>query len=216
MCFESQRKAGAAYPAYIGFSAHLMTKRDNEKDSERPHYYSQFWLDVAAGRRIIGTPKPNEEDEQTEAELLEPVSHLAGGYVSSTQQSNTASHAATNGRTEGVVSPEVESEIEASSDEEYIEPEEDLDLTFADMEATDNQDLPVEDTDIPDMDLSTIDEEEEYLDEEEQNEFEDIEDIEEEDDEVSWGRGRKKPKPSRQVKPSSKKPTKRDSRRGGY
>src|SRR5437660_4421962 len=108
-----------------------MTKRDNEKDSDRPHYYSQFWLDVAAGRRIIGTPKP-EEGEQTEAELLEPVSHLTGGYVST-----TTSHAATNGRAEGVVSPEVESEIEGSSDEEYAEPEEDLDLTFADVEAID-------------------------------------------------------------------------------
>src|SRR5580765_4749408 len=103
-----------------------MTKRDNEKDSDRPHYYSQFWLDVAAGRRIIGTPKP-EEGEQTEAELLEPVSHLTGGY-----HSTTTSHAATNGRAEGVVSPELESEIEDSSDEEYAEPEEDLDLTFAD------------------------------------------------------------------------------------
>src|SRR5206468_2016814 len=146
-----------------------MTKRDNEKDSERPHYYSQFWLDVAAGRRIIGTPKPNEEDEQTETELLEPVSHLTEEYVSNAQQSNTTSRAATNGRTEGVVSPEVESEIEASSDEENTEPEDDLDLTFADIEAIDDQDLPVEDTDIPDMDLSTIEEGEEYLDEEEQN-----------------------------------------------
>lgn len=196
-----------------------MTKRDNEKDSERPHYYSQFWLDVAAGRRIIGAPKPNEEDEQTEAELLEPVSPLTGEYVSSSQQSNTTSRAATNGRTEGVVSPEVEPEIDASSDEEYIEPEDNLDLTFADMEATDDQDLPVEDTDIPDMDLSAIDEEEEYLDEEEKSEFEQLEDteeLEEEDDEMNWGRGRKKPKPSRPVKPPSKKPPKRDPRRGGY
>jgi len=199
--------------------AHLMTKRDNEKDSERPHYYSQFWLDVAAGRRIIGTPKPNEEDEQTESELLEPVSHLTGGYVSSTQQSTTTSRAATNGRTEGVVSPEVESDIEASSDEEYTEPEEDLDLTLADMEALEDQELPVEDTDIPDMDLSAIDEEEEYFEEEERNEFEEVEDteeLEEEDDEVGWGRGRKKPKPSRPVKPPIKKPGKRDQRRSGY
>jgi len=196
-----------------------MTKRDNDKDSERPHYYSQFWLDVAAGRRIIGTPKSNEEDEQTEAELLEPVSHLTGEYVTSAQQSTTTSRAATNGRAEGVVSPEVESEIEDSSDEEYIEPEDDLDLTFADMETLEDQDLPVEDTDIPDMDLSATDEEEEYVDEEERNEFEELEepeDLEEEDDEAGWGRGRKKPKPSRPVKPPTKKPTKRDQRRSGY
>ena len=183
-----------------------MTKRDNDKDSERPHYYSQFWLDVAAGRRIIGTPKLNEESEQTDAELIEP--HPTGVYVSSPQQSTTASRAATNGRTEEVVSPEVEE----TSDEEYAEPEEDLDLTLSDLE---DQDLPVEETDIPDMDLSTIDEED-YLDEDESGENNELIDEELEEDEIDWGRGRKKPKPSRQTKTPTKKPTKRDSRRGGY
>ena len=38
----------------------LMTKKDSEKEVERPHYYSQFWLDVAAGRRVIGAPKTDE------------------------------------------------------------------------------------------------------------------------------------------------------------
>ncbi len=47
-----------------------MTRKDSEKDSDRTHYYSQFWLDVAAGRRIIGAPK---EDEAAEAEVLEPT-----------------------------------------------------------------------------------------------------------------------------------------------
>ncbi len=28
-----------------------MTRKDSERDAERPRYYSQFWLDVAAGRR---------------------------------------------------------------------------------------------------------------------------------------------------------------------
>lgn len=193
-----------------------MTKRDNEKDSERPHYYSQFWLDVAAGRRIIGTPKPNEEGEQTEADLLDSGSPLTAGYASNGQQNHTPSRAAVNGRTDRVVSPEEESEIEVSSDEEYTEPEEDLDLTFAGTEAIEDQELPVEDTDIPDMDLGTIEEDEEYLDEE--NELEDTEELEEdeEDDELNWGRGRKKPKPSRPVKAPTKKPAKRDPRRGGY
>src|SRR5262249_45005006 len=164
--------------------------------------YSQFWLDVAAGRRIIGTPKLNEEGEQTDAELLEPVSHPTGEYVSSSQQSTTTSRAATNGRTEEIVSPEVED----TSDEEYAEPEEDLDLTFSDLE---DQDLPVEETDIPDMDLSAIDEED-YLDEDESGEEDDLveEELEEDEDEIDWGRGRKKPKPPRQVKTSIKKPTK--------
>ena len=205
-----------AYQTYTDIATRIMTKRDNEKDLERPHYYSQFWLDVAAGRRIIGTPKPNEESEQTETELLEPASSLTGGYISSAQQSNTISHATSNGKMEGAVSPEVETETEFSSDEENEEPEADLDLIFADMEATEDQDALVEETDIPDMDLSTIDEEEEDFDEEEPGEKDELasEDIEE--DEMDWGRGRKKPKPLRQVKAPAKKPIKREPRRGGY
>jgi hypothetical protein len=192
-----------------------MTKRDNEKDSERPHYYSQFWLDVAAGRRIIGTPKPNEEGEQTEAELLDTGSNLKTAYAASNgQQSNAPSRATINGRANGIASSE--EELDTSSDEEYTEPEEDLDLTLADME---DQGLPVEDTDIPDMDFSALDEDEEYLDEEEQNDpdaLEDAEDFEEEEEEENWGRGRKKPKSSRPTKAPAKKPAKRDTRRGGY
>src|SRR5436190_7969662 len=128
MVRRNERRSGASSPELrkageclkLNFNndapqSKLMTRKDSEKDSERPHYYSQFWLDVAAGRRIIGTPKSNEEDEQTEAELLEPVLHLTEDYVSSVQQSTTTSRAATNGRAEGVVSPEVEPEIEDSS-----------------------------------------------------------------------------------------------------
>ncbi|GHO89116.1 hypothetical protein [Dictyobacter formicarum] len=48
-----------------------MTRKDSEKDSERPHYYSQFWLDVAAGRHVIGAPKP--EDGEVAEEVPEPA-----------------------------------------------------------------------------------------------------------------------------------------------
>lgn len=205
----------AAYQAHAEIAARIMTKRDNEKDSERPHYYSQFWLDVAAGRRIIGTPKPNEEGEQIETELERAGSALKTVYASNGQQSNTAPRAAVNEQTGRVISSE--DELEDASDEEYTEPEEDLDLTFADAE---DQEFPVEETDIPDMDLGVMDEDEEYLDEEEESDFEDLEDTEEldegEEDDMNWGRGRKKPKPSRPVKAPPKKPTKRDTRRSGY
>lgn len=211
---QSTGRQEAAYQAHAESAARIMTKRDNEKDSERPHYYSQFWLDVAAGRRIIGTPKPVEEIEQPETGLSETSSNLKAAYASNGQQSNAPLHATVNGRADGVVSSE--EELDTSSDQEYTEPEEDLDLTFANI---DDQELPVEDTDIPDMDFSAIDEDETDLDEEEeQNELEEPEDTEEfeDEDEVNWGRGRKKPKSSRPVKAPTKKPAKRDSRRGGY
>ena len=35
----------------------MMARKDLEKETERPRYYSQFWLDVAAGRRVIGVTR---------------------------------------------------------------------------------------------------------------------------------------------------------------
>jgi len=175
-----------------------MTRKDSEKESERPHYYSQFWLDVAAGRRIIGAPKPNEEaDIESEAEpepvaLRRPV--RAGSPASSDGYAETLAH------------PEVESEFDA---DDFAEPElDELDVN----NELDEADLPLEDVDeaeIPDVDLAApaIEEEEEELFDEEEEE--------EEEEDLDWtaGRGRKKPKPGRQVKPPKKAP-KRETRRG--
>jgi hypothetical protein len=49
-----------------------MTKKD-EKEADRPHYYSQFWLDVAAGRKVIGASKAEDGADQTDADLQEPT-----------------------------------------------------------------------------------------------------------------------------------------------
>lgn len=47
-----------------------MRRPSSEKDEERPRFYSKFWLDIAAGRRVIGESQP-EEAEETE---LAPLS----------------------------------------------------------------------------------------------------------------------------------------------
>lgn len=179
-----------------------MTRKDSEKDSERPHYYSQFWLDVAAGRRIIGTPKPDEEAETPEPETAQRKGRMGTPVDSSNYHAD--------GRAESLAHPATEP---VTIPDEFIEPEtEDLDFSSNDVDL-DIADAVVDDTDIPDMDLS-IDEEEdedELFDEEEEEE-------EEEEEDAGWGsgRGRKKLKPSRPVKQPPKKPGRRDSRRGGY
>jgi hypothetical protein len=175
-----------------------MTRKDSEKDSERPHYYSQFWLDVAAGRRIIGTPKPSDESEFGESEPPEPIApRKAAGRAH-----EDGMRAQSDGRGETIVHPVAEP-IVAPSDE--IFPEEELEEEELPPEEADELDLPyVEDVDIPDMDLGLADEEEE-------EEF--LEDEEEEEEDLGWGgRGRKKPKPSRPVKPPKK--PRREPRRG--
>src|SRR5262249_37809170 len=54
-----------------------MTRKDAAADLDRPHYYSQFWLDVAMGKRDVTVASAHETaapvDEVNEPELeLEP------------------------------------------------------------------------------------------------------------------------------------------------
>lgn len=176
-----------------------MARKDSEKDSERPHYYSQFWLDVAAGRRIIGAPKSNEEgDLDQEPEI--PVLHKPIRSVGSSD-----------GYHETIAHPEVEPDLDLETDV-YAEPELDEDELGAEEEEM--PPLDVDETEIPDMDFAPV--EEEVEEEEEENFYdEEAEEEEVEEEDIGWsGRGRKKPKPGRQTKLPQKKPSKRDSRRG--
>jgi hypothetical protein len=174
-----------------------MTRKDSEKDSERPHYYSQFWLDIAAGKRTIGGPKP-EDGEAAETDTVEPVLQRRPGRASEPEEFHHPPLPA-NGYREEVVHPNV--------DEEYSESEEDLVQDHEELNEDDYpEDLPLEDEDVPDVDLSEEGEEiameENALEENEGTDYEDEEDTE-------WGsRGRKKAKPTRPSKAPLKKPGK--------
>jgi hypothetical protein len=192
-----------------------MTRKDSEKDTDRPHYYSQFWLDVAAGRTVISAPKVEEEEELAEAdlEMLEPEPtplRKAGRSTASVSDGYKSTRAHT------VVEP-------AFAPDEFVEPEEnefeqelevnDLELPNIDLEETE------EETIIPQPDLILEEAETEEGEEEEEEEelfYDEEEEEEEEEEEDSWGaRGRKKPKPGRQVKaPKPLKKPKREIRRG--
>ncbi|HEV2235469.1 MAG TPA: hypothetical protein VGR57_02305 [Ktedonobacterales bacterium] len=45
-----------------------MIRRESTQDADRPHFYSQFWVDIAAGRREIGGPH-TATAESAEAEI---------------------------------------------------------------------------------------------------------------------------------------------------
>ena len=176
-----------------------MTRKDSEKESERPHYYSQFWLDVAAGRRVIGAPKPNEDGELVENELSEPLPLSRSRTIE------------TDGYSENILHPVAEP---VAAPEEFIEPDADTLEGDEDQDNPEDEEAPLEDADIPDMDLSPADneDEDEELFEDEEDQEENPE--EEEDDDMNWGRGRKKNKPTRPIKAPTKKPGKREPRRG--
>jgi hypothetical protein len=178
-------------------AAHLMTRKDSDKDSERPHYYSQFWLDVAAGRRVIGAPRPEEDGEALDSEIAEPAIPRRGRLSDDGDEQNGQ-----------IVHPVAEP---VRTPQDFIEPDKEDDVVIpGDQEALDDQDDVIEDTDVPDMDLETDADEEE---EEPSDDADGEEEEEEDDDGMNWGRGRKKAKPTRAVKPAPKKPGKRDTRR---
>ena len=161
----------------------LMTKKDSEKEVERPHYYSQFWLDVAAGRRVIGAPKTDEGTDGFESAMPEAA------VVRKPVRDSIA--AVTDGYQEPFAQDETESMF---AEEEFAEPELEEEL----VGAVDDLDIPnieVEETEIPQIEIAAQQEEEEEP-------IEDFFEEEEEEEEEDWStsRGRKKAKPSRPTK----------------
>ncbi len=213
---EASLHIGPPRPEGRGFrAAYLMTKKDSEKDSERPHYYSQFWLDVAAGRKVIGAPKTNEEAETVEPETIEPVTSRKAGRNSAGPVADGHKETRLHAIDEPIFDTEEFDEPELDElDEDELAEVDDIDIPNIAIEEPvedtniPNVDLvpeePVEDTNIPNVDLVPEEPVEEETFEEE---------FEEDEEDLTWGagRGRKKPKPGRQAKPPSKKP-KRDRR----
>jgi hypothetical protein len=189
-----------------------MTRKDSEKDTDRPHYYSQFWLDVAAGRTVIGAAKAEEETDLTEgeAEMPEPEIDLTPLRRAGRNHAASAIDGYKTTRTQTVSEPALEpEELEESEESEFNLADDVVDLELPDTvfdESEEEMILP-EDNILPD---------EEELDEDEDEFFFDDEVEDEEEDEEDWSaRGRKKPKPGRQAKaPKSTKKPKREPRRG--
>jgi hypothetical protein len=186
-----------------------MTRKDSEKESERPHYYSQFWLDIAAGRRTIGGPKPEDEGELLD-DAPEPIS-LRRPLRNEPDEDLDEDEPTTTRRTTATrtVAPVV------SPDEEDVEEEPEEEPLVTDEGEDFSQDEDIADADIPDMDLAA-DEDVEDADEDVEDADEELfEDEDEDEEEEGWvaGRGRKKPSPKRPTKQPPVKRPKRDTRR---
>src|SRR6266705_4196101 len=187
-----------------------MKRKDSEKETDRPHYYSQFWLDVAAGRTVISAAKVEDETDlvEDETEIPEPEPTPLRRSGRNHAASVTDGYKAT--RTQTVVEPAfVPEEFEESEESEF-----DLANDVVDLEIPDNVlDELVEETITPEADI--MPEEEEIEEPEDELFFEDEVEDEDEDEDGWSARGRKKPKPGRQVKtPKPTKKPKREPRRG--
>ncbi len=186
-----------------------MTRKDSEKDSERPHYYSQFWLDIAAGRRTIGGPKPDEEGELLE-DTQEPIALRRSFRSEPEEDLDEVDEPIVRGERPAALTRPVADAVSTSFDDiDTPEPDE-VPLAVDDMDSLAVNDA-VEDADIPDVDFAADEDEEDEEDEDEEP-FEDEED--EEDEGWVAGRGRKKVTPKRAVKQPPPKRAKREPRRG--
>jgi hypothetical protein len=125
-----------------------MNRKDSDKDAERPHYYSQFWLDIAAGRRVIGGPRP-EENEAGEPEAPEPVPARKVGRADAARVATAV--------------PPVELAIEEDEEPEDVLEENELP----------NIVLEGEDEDSLDEDDLSVEEDEDFFGDEEEEEEED-------------------------------------------
>ena len=189
-----------------------MTRKDSEKETDRPHYYSQFWLDVAAGKTAISASISEDEADLVEDEIemsqpeLEPTPLRRAGR----NHAASANDSYKTARSQTVIEPAYEPEEFGESEENEFE----LAGNVVDLELPDNVlDETEEEVIIPEAAIM-LDEEE--MEEEEDELFFDEEVENEDEDEEGWGsRGRKKPKPGRQVKtPKLTKKPKREPRRG--
>jgi hypothetical protein len=182
-----------------------MTRKD-EKDTERPHYYSQFWLDVAAGRREIGGGA-SKIDENADADDMPEPTIPARKVGRATATALVDGH-----RSARDIDDEDFAADETFETGDYGNLEMEEDELASDLEDEDIPNILVESPaaeEPDDADLALAEEEaiddEEYFDEEED---------EDEDEEDDWSaRGRKKPKPGRQVK--APKPPAKKPKRGG-
>ena len=189
-----------------------MTRKDSEKETDRPHYYSQFWLDVAAGRTVIGAAKSEDETDLVEDETDMSESELEPTPLRRAGRNHAP--AATDGyktsRAQTVVEPAfVPEEFEENDESEF-----DLADDVVDLELPDNVlDETEEEMIIPEADI--MPDEEETEEDEDEPFFEDEMEDDDEDEDGWSSRGRKKPKPGRQVKaPKTTKKPKREPRRG--
>ncbi len=176
----------------------LMTKKESEKEVERPHYYSQFWLDVAAGRRVIGTPKSEDGAEEAEPELAEATVGR--------KPVRDSLAAVSDGHQETFAPTDVEPLLD---EEEYAaEPELEEELVGA-VDELGNPDIVVDEPELAEVPTMAQEEEEPEPEEEPIEPF--FEDEEEEEEDWTIGRGRKKAKPRAQ-----KQPPKRQEKRRRY
>lgn len=173
-----------------------MIRRDSTQDAERPHYYSQYWLDVAAGRptglgRVVEAEPGADEDDDIDAFVEPPrpeVRPVKKAAEPKRESPRSLSSLADLANIDILMNRSAEMQDEALTDIGVS-----ADEAPQDTAATDLPDLEIEDEEA----LAPADEGDEF--------DEDFVDDEEEEPDEGWGGNRKgkkqPPKPQRRRDP---------------
>ncbi|HEX9038731.1 MAG TPA: hypothetical protein VF808_17245 [Ktedonobacterales bacterium] len=151
--------------------------RNDRQDSDRPHFYSQFWIDVATGKT---TPSPAETEsvEEADGDLDEDILALAPKAEPKAKAAKPAEK-----------KPEARPTITSLADLANI------DMLMKSSAAMDDDEAPdiaagLDASASPDITLDVV--------EGGANTFSDEDEaFEEEEEDEEWGGGRRKPKPGK-------------------
>lgn len=152
------------------------------QDSDRPHFYSQFWIDVATGKQTnVPIPETAEATEEDDDELEKEILSLASKPEPKAKATKPAEK-----------KPETRQPITSLADLANI------DMLMKSSAAMDDDEAPdisagLSADNAPDI-VFDVDNGEATNAEDLEDEYADDEEEEEEDD---WGGGRRKPKPSK-------------------
>ncbi|HEU0027351.1 MAG TPA: hypothetical protein VFQ25_09570 [Ktedonobacterales bacterium] len=151
---------------------------DNRQDSDRPHYYSQFWIDVAMGKQSPALPEAPAAAEEDEGDLEAEILAMAPKPEPKPKTPKPAEK-----------KPEVRPTLTSLADLANI------DMLMKSSAAMDEDEAPDISAGLgaeaPDISLDVVGGEEEAVSEDAAPFDEGFEEDEEEDE---WGGGRRKPK----------------------
>lgn len=183
-----------------------MTRKDPAQDVERPHYYSQFWLDVATGKRGVTEDVALDDiadiEDLDDEEFAAPVAEVVPEKPAPKKASKTDKKVETARPTITSLADLANIDLLMKNSAEMGGDE------VPDLESGSIEDLPFAQAGAPepaivtDFDLDDAEGEPEIALDEAEDEFADDLDFDEDEEEDEWGAPRKpgkgtKPKPPR-------------------
>ncbi len=181
----------------------MMSRKDTAQELDRPHYYSQFWIDVAQGKRDLAAIRSGDSDAE-EIEDSDVAGVSAEPAFATDSLARTKAPKAPEKKPEPVARPVISSLADLANIDLLMKSSAEMDNdevpdieagAIDDLEPFSESSSPAEPSIVTDFDLDDIEEEPEA--ELAEDSLADDEDFEEEEEDDDWGSTRKPSKPQK-------------------